>query len=77
MDKATQKETNAERLKRVGLEAQCAELGRNLARCMPNGVGFTLLMFDFGTDGNIAYLSNAKRDDMCRALREFLSKVED
>lgn len=58
------------------LEAQAREIGKLLAHGMPPGVGFTLLVFDFGPEGSLAYISNANRRDMLNALKEFLVKVE-
>lgn len=39
-------------------------------------IGFTLLIFDFGGGGNITYIPNANREDMKRAMREMLLKLE-
>jgi hypothetical protein len=36
------------------------------------GVGVTLLVFDYGPGGGMAYGSTARRADMLRAMREFL-----
>lgn len=54
------------------------ELGRSIKDKVPNGWGFTLLLFDYdkGQEGSILYLSSAKREDMVKAMREFLSKHE-
>ncbi|MFC0694750.1 hypothetical protein [Paraburkholderia humisilvae] len=40
------------------------------------GKGFALLVFDFGPDGMMNWLSNADRDDMLVALREFIASHE-
>jgi hypothetical protein len=40
------------------------------------GRGFALLVFDFGPDGMMNYLSNASREDMLIALREFIATHE-
>lgn len=37
-------------------------------------VGFSLLVFDFGEDGTMSYISNAAREDMIKAMEEFLEK---
>lgn len=37
-------------------------------------LGFALLVFDFGGKGNLAWISNAKREDMLKALQEFMDK---
>ena len=36
------------------------------------GVGFTLLFFNYGAGGNLQYISTADRTDMIAAMREFL-----
>ena len=43
---------------------------------LPAGMGFTLLMFDYGDGGNMFYTSTAKREDMIKAMKEFISKQE-
>lgn len=44
---------------------------------MPKGWGFTLLMFEFGTnDGRMNYISNAPREDMISALKELVANFE-
>jgi hypothetical protein len=38
-------------------------------------MGFCLLVFPFGEDGRVSnYVSNANRDDMLKALQEFIDK---
>ncbi len=63
---------------RASLERQAKKIGHRIARALPKGVGFTLLVFDFGEagTGNLAYLSNAQRSDMLKAMREFIAKQE-
>lgn len=41
-------------------------------------LGFALLMFPFGEkpDGRINYISNAQREDMLVAMKEFISRNE-
>lgn len=41
---------------------------------MPSGMGFALLMFDFGENGNMFYIANANRDDVLNAMQEFINK---
>lgn len=57
------------------LEEGARKLGRVIATGLPEGVGFALLLFDFGADGNLTWISNAQRDDMLKALQEFMRKV--
>jgi hypothetical protein len=50
------------------------ELGVLLDKQMPKGVGFMLMVFDFGQKGNLAYISNGVREDVVRVLQEFIAK---
>ena len=38
--------------------------------------GFALLIFEFGEGGALFYVSDAKRDDMVKAFKEFIAKQE-
>ena len=52
------------------------EIGRVLKAAMPPGWGFTLLLFSYGGDGFLTYLSSAERPDMIAALEEMLTKLK-
>lgn len=39
-------------------------------------VGFMLMLFDFGPNGFSSYISNARRADMVRLLREQADRME-
>jgi len=54
---------------RLVLEAQCRDLGRLILQQLPTGTGFTLLLYDFGSDGNLAYVSSGKREDCLKMMR--------
>ncbi len=53
------------------LKTKCVMLGKLLAENLPEGVGFTLLLFGFTPDQFMTYMSNAKREDMVNVLEEF------
>lgn len=57
---------------RLVLEKQCRELADLLKPRVPAGVGFTLFLSDFGSDGNLAYVSTVDRQDSIRMVREWL-----
>lgn len=40
------------------------------------GVGFAVMLFDFGDGGSFAYASNADRSDFIKLLREAIPKLE-
>lgn len=59
------------------IEKQLKEIGDRLReRLEDSGYGFTLLIFSFGDGGNMFYTSNANRQDVCNAMREFIAKHE-
>ena len=41
-----------------------------------DGLGFALLVFEFGEGGRMNYVGNALRDDICLAMREFITTHE-
>lgn len=55
------------------LEIVCREalqkIGNELRQLEPAGLGYALLVFDVGAGGNLAYVSNARRDDIARAMQ--------
>jgi hypothetical protein len=61
---------------RPELEAKAREIGHRIGGALPAGVGFALLVFDFGAGGNLAWISNGERPDMVNALKEFIVNVE-
>lgn len=64
-------------LKREELEKVCGQLAREvIVPLVPPGAGFTLLLFDLGAKGNIAYMSSAKREDMITALEELITTLQ-
>lgn len=57
-------------------EAALRKIGDYINGMVPAGMGFSLLLFDFGDGGNMFYLSSAQREDMLKAMKEFISKQE-
>lgn len=41
----------------------------------PKTTGFVLLAFKFGDEGRMNYISNAERDCMVKAMREFICRA--
>jgi predicted hydrocarbon binding protein len=50
------------------------DMGRTIGKALPKGWGFTLLIYTFGEGGTMTYISNAQREDMLKAMQEFLQK---
>lgn len=63
------------------LENACLGIAHGLDEMLPKlvgsgqRVGFTLLLFEFGEKGNLAYISNAKRADMIQTIKEWLARA--
>ena len=53
-------------------------IGRTLGAACPPGFGFALLMFDMNTPrgGFMNYISNAERESMLVAMKEFIANAE-
>ena len=58
------------------IEALLKDLGKSLKNRMPEGWGFNLMIFSYGEGGSMFYLSSAQRNDMIKAMREFVDKFE-
>lgn len=50
------------------------KLSHEIKDAMPKGMGFALLVFDYGENGSMFYSSSADRQDMINAMKEFISK---
>ncbi len=60
------------------MEADARDLGRMIGDAIKQKgekIGFALMVFSF-TGPEFTWISNAQRDDMIKALREFISKYE-
>lgn len=57
------------------MEAMLKELGGILKDSMPEGWGFTLLMYTYDK-GATFYVSSGHRADVMRMLKEFIAKQE-
>lgn len=58
-------------------EKMLNEVGKILRDATPPGFGFSLLVFSFGEGGSMFYTSNAQREDMIRAMQEFIQKFRE
>jgi hypothetical protein len=65
--------------KLVRMEKVNREVGELIGRAIEQsggGYGFALLMFSFGDEPEMTWISNAERPDMINALKEFIEKSE-
>lgn len=60
---------------RVALEEEVGVYARFLGEQMKPGVGFCLVLFNFGAEGSMAYASTGRREDTVSMLRELLDKM--
>jgi hypothetical protein len=65
-------------VRNAAAEEKLKEIGRMLKASMPEGFGFTVLIFSYegGKTGSLFYLSSAERDSMIATMREFIQKHE-
>lgn len=54
------------------LELEARELAVELRHQLPENLGFTLFVFDYGEKGNLTYVSTANRNDMLRTIGVWL-----
>ena len=52
------------------------EIMNDIKKKLPEGMGFTLLAYEFGNieDGRMLYASNSNREDVMKAMLEFVDK---
>ena len=61
-------------------EAKSRELMREIASVLAEvfpGLGFCLLLFEFGGPGAMNYIANARREDVIKVMEEFIDKTKD
>lgn len=47
-----------------------------IAGALPPNHGFALLIFEWGDEGNLSWISNADRDDMIATMKDFIARHE-
>ena len=61
------------------IKRKLPDMAKYIVSQLPEGYGFSLLVFPFGEDGGqkeLMYISNANRDDMVKAMNEFVMKTK-
>ncbi len=66
------------------IESALRHIADDIAPIVPDGWGFTLLIFSYGqmglknegAEGSVFYISSADRDDMIKAMKEFIAHNE-
>ena len=51
-------------------------IAKDISQKLPEGMGFTLLAYEFGEidDKKMLYVSNSNREDVLKAMLEFVNK---
>ena len=52
------------------LEAKARSIGKRIGGALPAGVGFCLVLFEFGPGGHLTYVSNGDRESTVNMLKE-------
>lgn len=55
-------------------EVVLKDIGRIIKGALPPGKGFALMIFDYGENGNMFYISSGQRQDMIKAMEEFIER---
>lgn len=63
-------ETPEGRRERAELDDLCLQIAEALSDVLPPGVGFAVQLFQFDPGRQFAWITNAKREDMLKALDE-------
>lgn len=58
------------------VKTKLQEIGKNIKLEIPKNFGFVLLTFAFNAKGQLMYVSNAKREDVIEAMKEFIEKTK-
>ena len=57
-------------------EAALQDIARTIDGALPEGIVFTLITYTVGAGGYSAYVSNGNREDMIKALKETVERLE-
>lgn len=60
------------------IKARLRHVAHVLEDMLPEGYGFTLLTYQFGEnpDNRLNYVSNSNREDVVKAMKEWIEKTE-
>lgn len=61
------------------VKGKMQKIARKVDEELPNGFGFVVLAFNFGEseDNEMMYVSNANRQDIVKAMKEWIEKTEE
>ena len=58
------------------VKSKMQEIARKVKEELPEGFGFVVLAFKFNEKGQMIYTSNANREDVVEAMKEFIEKTK-
>ncbi len=64
-------------VKNKEIETKLKGIGEMIGKSLPKGWGFNLMIFSFGKGGSMFYISNGSRNDVIKAMLEFISKQKE
>lgn len=61
------------------VKSKMQKIAKKVDEELPNGYGFVVLAFNFGEgkDNEMMYVSNANRQDIVKAMKEWIKKIEE
>ncbi len=61
------------------VKGRMQKIARKVDEELPSGYGFVVLAFNFGEgkDNEMMYVSNANRQDIVKAMKEWIEKTEE
>lgn len=75
MNKEHQEDPRFER-KNEDIAKLMRDIGTIINNQMPDGWGFTLMLFEFGENGSMFYISKSERSDMIKVMKEFIARQD-
>ncbi|MBO5143584.1 MAG: hypothetical protein J6C46_11465 [Clostridia bacterium] len=58
------------------VKSKMQTIARKVKEELPDGFGFVVLSFNFSAKSEMIYVSNANREDVITAMKEFIQKTE-
>ena len=58
------------------VKSKMQNIARKVKEELPDNFGFVVLAFKFNEKGEMIYVSNANRQDVVQAMKEFIEKTE-
>lgn len=58
------------------VKSKMQTIAKKVKEELPEGFGFVVLSFNFNTKSEMIYVSNANREDVVNAMKEFIQKTE-